>query len=137
METSLSKVLEFKIPADTKYISIVRRGVRNLAESAGFEREEVSDVEVAVSEAVANSVKHGSPNPPVSAVVVKCRAQNDWLEVEVEDENCKASIPSCPDQCSPNEETGRGVLIMHTLMDEFEDSSTGCGTKIRMAKQKR
>ena len=45
------------IPADTRYLSCVRRGVRSLAESMGFPREDVADVEVAVSEAVTISVE--------------------------------------------------------------------------------
>lgn len=137
MEASLSRVLEFRIPADTRYICIVRRGIRSLAEDAGFTREDVSDVEVAVSEAVANSVKHGSPDPDAAAVTVKCRTQEDCLIVEVEDESEAASIPTCPELCNTDEETGRGVMMMHTLMDECENSRTDHGMRIRMAKQRR
>jgi len=136
MEASLSRVLEFRIPADTRYIGVVRHGIRSLAESAGFTREDVSDVEVAVSEAVTNSVKHGSPDQDVAAVVVKCHALQDCLVVEVEDESEAASIPPCPELCDTREESGRGVLMMHSLMDEFENCRTEHGMRIRMAKQR-
>ena len=136
MEATLSKSLELRIPADIRYISLVRRGVRNLAESAGFAREEVADVEVAVSEAVTNSVEHGSPERDTAMVVVKCRTSGNCLEVEIEDQSKADSLPPCPNGCDPKSERGRGVLMMHRLMDECEGSRTECGMKVRMAKQK-
>ena len=136
MENADAKVLEFRIPADTRYIAVVRRGIRNLAESAGFSRDAVADVEVAVSEAVTNSVTHGSPNPNASAVVVKCKACDDFLVIEIEDQGNMESLPSAPPQCDPRHETGRGMLIMHALMDECEDCRTETGLRVRMAKQK-
>ena len=33
------------IPADTRYLSVVRRGVRNLAESMGFARDDVNEID--------------------------------------------------------------------------------------------
>lgn len=136
MEATLSKSLELRIPADIRYISLVRRGVRNLAESAGFAREEVADVEVAVSEAVTNSVEHGSPERDTAMVVVKCRTSGDCLEVEIEDQSKAECLPPCPNGCDLKSEHGRGVLMMHKLMDECEGSRIEGGMKVRMAKQK-
>lgn len=131
MESERSKSLEFKIPADTRYISLVRRGVRSLAESVGFAKEDVADVEVAVSEAVTNSVVHGSPNRDSAAVVVKCCVSDDCLTVEIEDHGEVDAIPPCPDYCNLDQERGRGVLMMHVLMDECERrvQNRGCGSE--------
>lgn len=134
MEATRYKSLELRIPADTRYISLVRRGVRSLAESAGFAREDVADMEVAVSEAVTNSVVHGSPDPDAAAVVVKCHTSGDYLVVEIEDHSTAEAIPSEPAICDTGQECGRGVLIMHALMDECCDSRTEHGIKVRMAK---
>lgn len=132
---SAPRVLEFRIPAETRYISLVRRGIRSLAESAGFSREDVADVEVAVSEAVTNSVTHGSPDPSAAAVVVKCRTSGEYLVVEIEDCGDAESLPP-PTLCDPAAERGRGMLMMHSLMDEYEDCRTESGMRVRMAKQK-
>jgi len=91
-------------------------------------------VEVAVSEAVTNSVVHGSPSGSDGAVLIKCRADGERLEVEIEDNSHAQSLPD-PAHCDPDTERGRGVLMMHTLMDEFEDSRTEYGIRIRMSKQ--
>lgn len=123
------------IPADTRYLSVVRRGVRNLAESMGFPREDVADVELAVSEAVTNSVEHGSAPNGEPAVVVKCRGFDDLLVVEVEDGGGAGQIPD-GQQPSAQDERGRGVLMMRALMDECDDCRTEQGTRVRMIKQK-
>jgi serine/threonine-protein kinase RsbW len=136
MELACSRSLEFKIPADRRYIPVVRRGVRSMAESVGFCREEAADVEVAVAEAVTNSVEHGSPEPEVT-VLVKCYTSGDCLIVEVEDHSEAECIPACPDcVCEDPQERGRGVLMMHALMDECSDYRTDHGIGVRMAKQR-
>lgn len=136
MDGNRFRALELHIPADTRYLSMVRRGVRNLAESAGFPQQDVADVELAVCEAVTNSVEHGCAAAGEPAVVVKCRASEDWLVVEVEDESEADSLPPCPRRSDAGEEHGRGILMMRALMDECDDSRTEHGIRVRMAKQK-
>jgi serine/threonine-protein kinase RsbW len=135
MDETRFRALEMHIPADTRYLSVVRRGVRNLAESMGFAREDVADVELAVSEAVTNSVEHGSAPDGEPAVVVKCCGFDDLLVVEVEDESRADSIPQGREPPA-YEERGRGVLMMRALMDECEDCRTDQGIRVRMIKQK-
>lgn len=130
-------VLEFRIPADTRYVAIVRRGVRNLAQSVGFNHEAVCDMEVAVSEAVTNSVQHGSPDPTAAGILVKCEASSERVVFEVQDESPLETLPQTnPNKHDLNNERGRGVNIMRILMDEFEDTRTESGIKVRMAKKK-
>ena len=136
METANCKMLEFRIPADTRYVSTVRRGIRSLAESAGFTRNEVADVEVAVSEAITNSVVHGSPDRDTADVVVKCETSGDFLVVEIEDRGGAKCLPPCHSAYDPSQERGRGIMMMRTLMDEWDDCRTDSGIRVRMAKQK-
>lgn len=136
MEIVSPRVLEFRIPADTRYVAMVRRGVRNLAESVGFAGEAVTDMEVAVSEAVTNSVEHGSSEYGAGAVLVKCSASWDCVVVEVEDQaRADAALRELP-QTDLRQERGRGLAMMRTLMDEFEDCRTENGIRVRMAKQR-
>jgi serine/threonine-protein kinase RsbW len=137
MEAISNRKLELRIPAEMRYVALVRRGVRSLAESVGFPREDVADVEVAVSEAVTNSVMHGSPDRESSAVVVKCRAVSDRMVVEVEDQSTAESLPARWRICGPAEEKGRGFFMMHELMDECDNCRTELGFRVTMTKQRR
>lgn len=135
MDETRFRALELHIPADTRYLSLVRRGVRNLAESVGFPREDVADVELAVSEAVTNSVEHGCPLDEDPAVVVRCKVCDSFLVVEVEDDSPAEAIPHHHEPTS-TEEHGRGMLMIRALMDECEDSRTDHGIMVRMTKQR-
>lgn len=135
MKPGRDKSLELKIPADRRYISVVRRGVRSLAESVGFGREETADVEVAVAEAVTNSVEHGSPEPELT-ILVKCYTADDCLVVEVEDNSQAPSVLDVQQPCDASEERGRGVEMMRALMDECSDYRTDHGIGVRMAKHR-
>ncbi|MCX8053726.1 MAG: ATP-binding protein [Armatimonadetes bacterium] len=136
MEARGSRLLEFKIPADTRYVALVRRGLRSLAESVGFRREDTADMEVAVSEAVTNSVIHGSPNRE-SAVIVKCKAADGCMVVEVEDEGGAEYITTDSESCSTASERGRGFLMMRELMDECDNCRTERGFRVTMTKRLR
>ena len=136
MEAACGRTLELRIPADTRYVGLVRRGVRSLAESAGFPRQDVADVEIAVGEAVTNSVVHGSPNRDTAAVVIKCRTTGDCLVIEVEDHSTAEALPPKPEMCDPHRETGRGVLMMHKLMDNCHDCRTEHGMRVTMSKHR-
>jgi len=136
MEEDFCKSLEFKIPADKRYLAIVRRGVRSLAESVGFTGEEITDMEVAVSEAVTNSMEHGSPDSDVAVVVVRCQATGKSLVVEVEDEGEADSIPAPSIMADLCDEHGRGLAIIRELVDQLEGTRTEHGMKVRLAKQK-
>ncbi len=135
MDVTHSQVLELRIPADTRYVALVRRGIRSLAESMGFASGDIADVEVAVSEAVTNSVVHGSCGVDHAAVVVRCCAGDDCLVVEIEDLSKVDGLPPSPPECDHLCEGGRGVAIMRALVDELEDSRTDVGLKVRLAKQ--
>jgi serine/threonine-protein kinase RsbW len=107
-----------------------------MAESVGFRSEEVADVEVAVAEAVTNSVEHGSLWPE-ETVLVKCYTTGDTIVVEVEDHSQVDRLPDCPSPpCDSPQERGRGVLMMRALMDECSDYRTDHGIGVRMAKQR-
>ena len=93
-------------------------------------------MEVAVCEAVTNSIEHGCAPPGEPTVVVKCHGWKDWLVVEVEDESLACSLPKLCNASDSRNERGRGVMIMRALMDECKDTRTDHGIRVRMAKQK-
>ena len=102
--------------------------------------EEVADIKTAVSEAVTNAIIHGYPDG-VHTVIVRCRTEDQQLEVWVIDEGVgiadisRAMEPlytSRPDL----ERSGMGFMFMEAFMDEVKvESSPGMGTTVYMKKQ--
>jgi anti-sigma regulatory factor (Ser/Thr protein kinase) len=95
-------------------------------------------LELAVGEACANAVEHGSPKGEASEFTLRCLLMQDQpsLIFEVEDEgkefNLKGiSLANLPDRFS---EGGRGLFLINAIMDEVALFSTSHGLNIRMCK---
>jgi anti-sigma regulatory factor (Ser/Thr protein kinase) len=80
---------------------------------------------LATHEAVANAVEHGHVG---HTVTVSGRTENGKVTVEVNDEG------GWREATFGDEERGRGLMLIAWLMDEFELSSNGQGTTIRMVR---
>jgi anti-sigma regulatory factor (Ser/Thr protein kinase) len=99
-----------------------------------FAGEELSDVESAVGEALANCVEHG--HVLGSNIDVHCRYDGGALYVEIADagrgfERWNIREPAKPPADAPR---GYGTYIMRRLMDEIEYSERG--TRIRLVKRR-
>lgn len=127
---------EFQIPAQGKYVALVRKGIRSLAEGAGFDESTCQDIEVAVGEAVTNAVCHGSPSDGSGRVSVHCILAHNSIEITVEDQGRTRCVPIPKVIVSNNSEHGRGWKIIHSLMDKVSVRCTKNGLLVRMVKQK-
>jgi serine/threonine-protein kinase RsbW len=121
------------LPQDAESVSLIRAVVRNALQSFRVMPECVDDICLALSEACTNVIDH---------------AGEDEYEVrlEVDEWRCAISVKNMghgfdaealrdvmPDVASPR---GRGVAIMHALMDRVEFSSAPQkGTVVRLDKQ--
>jgi len=111
-----------------------RERVGRLAESAGFSNGVVSDIMLAVGEAVVNAVKYCQESP---SFTVSCLAASDKFCVSVSDSGPGfdlENIPSFEDALFM--EHGRGIHCMNALMDEVS-FHFDAGTTVRMVKRTR
>jgi len=128
---------EFQIPAEGKYVALVRKGVRALAAGAGFDEVECQDIEVAIGEAVTNAVSHVRGKHGEARVRARCRVASNLLVVEVEDESGATCLPLPKSIPAADVEHGRGWFLIHRLMDQVSVRCAKRGLLIRMAKRHR
>jgi len=80
------------------------------------------DTEIALREAVANSIVHGNQESPCKRVYVTCRCTTDGeVSITVEDEGQGFDSEAVLDPTMPENQLltyGRGIYFMKTLMDE-------------------
>lgn len=129
------ETIQFRIPADPKYICTIRRAIRSIAASLDFTDDVAEDIELSFAEALTNAVEHGSPQNAGNSVVVVCRITEDKLIIDVRDEGPGFDPPASKDGEIWSEH-GRGLRMIHQLMDNVRICRTGKGSRIRMVKEK-
>lgn len=105
--------------------------------------EQISDVKMAVSEAVTNCIVHGYGENHKGTVLVKCAYEDKEVTIEVIDEG--KGIPDVEQAMttlyttSPDEErAGLGFTVMESVMDHLEVySKVNEGTTVKMTKSLR
>lgn len=136
------ELLEFEwdrlsIPSRAECVARVRRAVERVGAEAGLSADEVEDLDLAVTEACANAIRHGSPDPQRNVVEVRFLLGPGRVVVEVRDEGAGFEAAQTPAPV-PGElrEGGYGLHIMHQVVDKVELSFDG-GTVVRLMKQHR
>ena len=124
--------LQADISAISPVVAWVMRLVGELEYAAGKEFE----IEMALREALANAVVHGCKAD--STKKIECSVTGDRVKgilIVVRDPGNgfdPASIPSPTEDSNLRAEHGRGILLIHKLMDEVSHEQNG--TVIRMRK---
>ncbi|MBD0317343.1 MAG: ATP-binding protein [Thermoleophilia bacterium] len=108
---------------DRDSVAGMRAAVDDLAAEHGLAPETAFDLKVAVTEAVANALRH--PGAPRAAHVTVA-AGDDAVEVEVRNQG-RFRVGTGPDV-----ERGRGLPLMVALADEVQFSATEDGTCVRI-----
>jgi serine/threonine-protein kinase RsbW len=126
----------FSFPAEVSRMAEIRAKVTEILGPLCLPESAVFDIKVAVGEALANAIRHGSPRGSDDSVNVDVRAFEDRVDVVVSDSGCgfDGAAPAREDVYAPS---GRGVLFMRALMDAVEfGACSGGGTSVRLAKRR-
>ncbi|HEY3413613.1 MAG TPA: ATP-binding protein [Armatimonadota bacterium] len=113
-----------------------RRAVKQIVQHFPFDNRQVADITLAVAEACVNGVRYGAaPSVPEDAPVVTVAAlpADDHLAIEVRDFGDGFTFEE-PHMAENSAESGRGIALIHALMDDVDITSTRRGTKVRMVK---
>lgn len=114
-------------PAVAQCIGPLRRAVVQVAARAGARGRQLDDIALAVSEAVANAVRHAYPPGAPGTVTVDARVDDRVLEVLVCDEGSGMPAPS------EQPGSGLGLLIIARVTDSLELRDAAPGVELRMA----
>jgi len=138
-DAGLKVCMDLTLAADLNAITPAIDEVMRIAREQGCADGRELDVEIALREALANAVKHGSGNDP--SKTIQCRVACDperGLLIVVRDGGPGFDPAALPDPgAGPNVYAphGRGIYLIRELMDEvrFERG----GTEIRMCMHRR
>ena len=134
--------IKFKIPSTVFYIEPIRAFIGNLAQSLGFSRKRVADIQLVLDEICSNAIHHGSVDATVG-VKLQIRIDTHSLEILVRDTGSpqagekswltRERLSEIEEKRSPSSERGHGIFIAKSLADthEMHPNSVG-GTDVRV-----
>jgi serine/threonine-protein kinase RsbW len=114
--------LEFR--SDPQLLQVVRSVTRSYLAALCLAEERCDAVVLALDEACANAIRHSYGNRVDQRIFLAFRADDDWVELVLNDEGCTAppekvrrkpaSVPD-PETVKPG---GLGVQLMYDVFDE-------------------
>ncbi|MFC6634861.1 ATP-binding protein [Microbulbifer taiwanensis] len=112
--------VELKFQSETRHIEFVTEVSDSLSKLVGFNETDRHRIALAVSESVANAVRHGNQFDTHKEVQVTFTATSDALQISVSDQGDGFDHSSLPDPRAPenlHKPGGRGVFIILNVMD--------------------
>ncbi len=126
--------LTLALPRDQRSVPLVRRILAGSLTTLGVAEESISDIEVALTEACSNVLKHTDGDEEYE---VCCGIRGTHCLIKVIDRGVGFDAArEGLDEATPSAENGRGIQLMRALVDEVRfDHITGDGTVVQLEKQ--
>jgi serine/threonine-protein kinase RsbW len=124
-----------EVPAKPEYLLLARLAATGVARSAGASEETIADLKLAVTEAVANAVRHAYPADAPGRVWLELSAEGGKLEIAVSDEGRGLDGADVGPRAEQEGESGMGLSIIRAIADEVHvgAGTGGLGTRVRFA----
>lgn len=133
--------IEIVVPNQTRYLSMIGKigenMVRELDRFKGDREALAHHLNVVLTEAMVNAIKHANAADPNKEIQIRISASDKEISIKVYDSGQGFDLTSVPD---PNFETdqlgekGRGIFIIRSLMDFVEYKRTNNGNVLEMKK---
>lgn len=118
--------------------------IEDLAEQAaayaGLAEDERDSLAIAITEVGNNAIVHGNKRDPLKKVYLTIIAGPQGVEVVIRDEGSGFNPEQLSNPLDPENllrESGRGVFIMRSLMDEVRFDFSKGGTEVTIIKHKK
>lgn len=129
------------IQASTKNLSKARNFVAEYARKNGFNTQQISDIRLAVDEAITNIIKHAYNGEEDHTIEIELTFKDDRFCVELFDTGATFSLktfkqPNIEEKIKQKKRGGMGVYLIHSLMDKVSYGREDEANKMVMCKYK-
>lgn len=123
--------MQLSLPTESRYVGMMRNVASSVMTDVGAPEDATTDVQLAVTEACANAVRHSD----VGEYVVHLAVDDHTCEVEVVDLGGGFDAGANRHPVGPEVENGRGLFLMQALVDDLQFIRDSDGTHVRLTKR--
>lgn len=140
MKQDKTEKYRLQVSAATRNLGIVRDFIRHLAKEAGFDKEKIEQIELAVDEACTNVIKHAYHYDASKMIDLRIRIDRKKMVISVIDygggfDLSKIKQPDINHNVKKAKAGGLGIHLMKKLMDEVQfHIEPGKKTEVRLIK---
>jgi serine/threonine-protein kinase RsbW len=132
--------VDIKVPNQTRYLSLIGRIGEDIARTMkrfNGDRDELAyHLNLVLTEAMANTIRHANEGDPTKTVHITISIQGKKLAIKVFDQGQGFDINTlAPPDFECLEERGRGIFIIRSLMDKVSYRRTRSGHILEMLKK--
>ncbi len=120
--------IEFEFPSAISLMHSILDYLMKRVEKVGIVDTENSNLFIALDEAFVNAIKHGNKFDANKIVRISAEVSTTEARFTIEDEGEGFNVAEIPDPTNPEnlfKASGRGVLIIHNVMDEVKYNERG------------
>jgi serine/threonine-protein kinase RsbW len=130
--------VDIKVPNQTRYLCLIGHIGENIARTLrnySGDREKLAyDLNLVLTEAMANAIQHANEGDPAKEVHIEISIVDQQLIIRVFDFGQGFDVKQYVEPSHPLEEHGRGIYLIHTIMDEISYRPTDNGHVLEMRK---
>jgi serine/threonine-protein kinase RsbW len=129
--------VSYSLDSTLESVNTAEQKAFEAAAKAGFDEDEQHHISMAVREAAVNAVLHGNAYDPKKKVLVAYEMTGKALVITISDQGHGLDPDSLPDPLAPEnlmKQTGRGIFLIRSFMDEVKIRNTNPGTEITLIK---
>lgn len=130
--------LEIEILSDPSQIHVVEEKLEGFFHKEGLDQDTIENLGIATTEMVNNAIRHGNKGDEKQTVMVRFEKQPTFVKVTVYDKGKGFDPESLANPLDPEnlfKDSGRGIFIVKSLMDDVQFEFTDEGTRVIMIKK--
>lgn len=127
------EIIRVTIPSDIKELKKIEHITNHIAKKLNMSEDQEDNLSIAVTEAVGNAIVHGNKKDRDKRVFVSFSLLEKKLRIKVKDEGKGFKPESVTNPLDPEnimKESGRGIFILKSLMDEVKYRFSESGTTL-------
>ena len=130
--------VDIKVPNQTRYLCLIGHIGEKIAytlRNYSGDREKLAyDLNLVLTEAMANAIQHANEGDPAKEVHIEISIVNQQLIIRVFDFGQGFDVKPHIEPRPPLDEHGRGIYLIHTIMDDISYQATESGHVLEMVK---